>query len=488
MRVPLVSGAYQARSVVASAQRCVNMYPEKNPGDSQAPVPVVHYPTPGLRLLVALPTVATVRGLYRATNGDLFAVAGRDVFFIDNSWAVTKLGTIGDLPTPVSMADNGDVLVLVDGSTNGYAIDLTSHTFAALFADPAFYGSDRVDYCDTYFIFNRPGTRQFYISLSQVSFAMLTAGPAGSAFDPLDIVAKTGGADPLVAVIVARRELWVVGALTTEVWVNSGAADFTFQSLPGAFIDHGCVARYSLAKQDVSTFWLSQDREGRGIVVQGSGYQVQRISTHAIEADISSYSRIDDAIGYCYQQQGHAFYVLTFPTADRTWAYELSSGQWHELAWTDPNGGLHRHRANCCTFAYGANVIGDWQSGRLYALDPDVFTDDGNPVVRIRTFPHLVKDGKRITYQSFVADMQTGTLAGTTTANPPLVWLRWSDTRGASYGNPVTRSLGSAGQYDVQAKWWRLGVARDRVFELSWSAPVRTALLGAFIETVEHGS
>lgn len=48
MRIPLLGGAYQAKSIIANAQRCVNLYPEANPGSSQPQSPATHYPTPGL--------------------------------------------------------------------------------------------------------------------------------------------------------------------------------------------------------------------------------------------------------------------------------------------------------------------------------------------------------------------------------------------------------------------------------------------------------
>jgi hypothetical protein len=468
-RIPLVSGGYQARSVLAGAQRCVNLYPESAP-DPQAPVPVTHYPTPGLRLLMSSATKGPVRECYRATNGDLYTVVGPNVYYIAPGFVETLIGTITDKPTRAYMADNGQTIVLVDGTVNGYTIDMTTRAFAPI-VSAAFFGGDRVDYIDTYFVFNRPGTRQWYKTNSQAV-----------TFDPLDIAAKTGGADNIATVISIHRELWVIGELTSEVWVNSGAADFTFSQLPGAFIEHGCAAKYSVASQDISVFFLSQDTEGRGIVVQGTGYQVKRISTHAIEADIQSYATISDAIGYCFQQQGHAFYVLTFPTADKTWAYELATGQWHELAWTDDNGGLHRHRANSCCFAYGVNIIGDWQNGSLYALDPNVFTDNGRAVTRIRSFPHMISGGRQVSYQRFIADMQVGAQTGGQSSAPPMVTLRWSDTGGASWGDPITASMGATGEYRTQINFNRLGRARDRVFELSWTADVRTALLGAFVE------
>lgn len=467
MRVPLLSGAYQARSLIASAQRCVNMYPEQNP-DKQAPVPVTHYPTPGLVLLKdPPPRIAKVRCAYRATNGDLYICIGPEIFYVDSDFNHTSIGLVTDGVTPVSMADNGLVIVIVDGTVNGYTIDMTTRAFAAIVSG-SFYGADRVQFIDTFFVFNRPGTNQFYIS-----------GSMDTTFDPLDIAAKSGSADDIQSIVSLRRELWLIGELTTEIWANTGAPDFPFEELKGTFIEHGCCAKYSVASQDASVFWLSQDREGNGIVIRTQGYEAKRVSTHAIEAEIQAYDRIDDAIGFCYQIQGHSFYDLCFPTADVTWSYELKTGQWHQKAFTDTNGQLRRHRANCATFAYGVNVVGDWQNGQIYKFDPNVYTDNGTQITRIRTFPHMMNDGNRVRYQSFIADISVGDY---TLSDNPLMSLRWSDDRGKSFGNPVLQSMGHTGEYLASIQWNRLGYARDRIFEISWSAAVPSSLNGAFVD------
>jgi hypothetical protein len=479
MRVSLTQGAYEARSLIANAQRCLNLYPEKNTKDS--PAPMTHYPTPGLTLLATAPTVGEVRCIYTATNGSLYAVVAQNVYYIATSpmWSFTLLGSIGTTVGAVDMNDNGLVILLVDGTVNGYAINLANNSFAAV-STTNFYGSDRVSEVDTYFVLNRPGTNQFYISLSQVTYTMLIGG---TAFDSLDIAAKVGYADQLSACLVVNRQIWLFGEVTTEVWYNSGAADFTFQRIDGVFIEHGCAAPSSVAKQDSALYWLSRDKQGSFMVMRNVGYQAVRISTHAIENEIMEYTVIDDAIGYTYLQEGHAFYVLTFPTANRTWVFDIATEMWHERGWFDNNGAQFRHRSNCQTYYQNQNLVGDFQNGNIYYFNLNSGFDNGQPIPRLRSFPHLVNDGRRVRYMQFIADMQVGELQDEGSVDQPILSLRWSDTRGASWGNAIQQTLGAPGEYLTSIQFQRLGMARDRVFELSWSTPIRTALNGAWIRS-----
>lgn len=468
MRIPLTGGAYAARSLIADAQRSVNLYPENNPQDATAPV--THYPTPGLTLVSSPPVAGESRCIYTATNGKRFDVVGQTVYFVDVLNAYTALGTLTSATGPVSMVDNTFNVFIVDGTPNGYTIDLTTNAFAPV-SDPAFYGADKVDYVDGYFVFNKPSTQQFYISKY-----------GDIAFDSLDIASKSTYPDNLVTLAVMHREVWLFGELTTEVWYNTGASDFTFGRMPGVFLEHGCAAKYSVAKIDLALFWLSKDLQGQGCVFAGKNYAAERISTHAIEAEFQTYSRIDDAIGLSYLQGGHAFYVLTFPTANKTWCFDTATGQWHQRAHLEADGSQSRHRMNCHSFNGGRNLVGDCKNGNVYMLDPNSYSDNGAPMLYVRSFPHISgADGNRVLFRQFVADMEVGNgLPGDTDA--PEIRLRWSDDRGRSWGNAVTGSLGKVGEFLTSIQWQRLGYARDRVFELSWSSPVKTALNGAWVD------
>ncbi|MBR8161974.1 hypothetical protein ACT2E5_13575 [Burkholderia vietnamiensis] len=468
MRVPLTLGAYAAKSLIAEAQRCVNLYGEQNPQD--APAPFTYYPTPGLTLVSTPPIAAESRGIYTASNGARYEVVGPNVYAVDTLNNYTRLGALSSTGGPVSMVDNGTSVFIVDGTPIGFTIALASNVLTQC-TDPAFYGADKVDFVDGYFVFNRPGTPQFYIS----KYLDVT-------FDSLDVASKSTYSDNLVTHAVMHREIWLFGALTTEVWFNTGASDFTFGRMPGVFIEHGCAAKHSVAKIDLALFWLGRDLQGQGVVFAGRNYQAERISTHALEQEFSTYSRIDDAIGFSYLQGGHAFYVLTFPTANRTWCFDVATGQWHQRAYLEADGSLSRHRMNCHSFNAGRNLVGDWQTGAIYALDPNAYTDNGKPIQRIRSFPHILgADGNRVLFRQFIADMEVG--AGMPDdATDPLVSLRWSNDRGATWGNPITATMGRRGEFLTSIQFQRLGYARDRVFELSWSEPIRTALNGAWVD------
>ena len=558
-RIPLAGAAYVERSGIANAQECVNLYAESNAADAQAPTPFTYYPTPGSTTLTQ-DIQEKVRCSYRCSTGQAFVVVGPNVYNLNGN-ALVLVGNIPDNQSQVYMADSGTVAIVVDG-TSGWVIDLSTNQFSII-NDPSFYGADFVVYQDTFFIFNRPATNQFYISLSNPSFGMLSGtavnagtiaggasyvnavyqnvpltggsgtgalatitvtgnavsavdisdggknyiigdvlsannaniGGAGAgftytitgtqlAFDPLDIAAKSGSSDPIVGILSIHDELWLIGALTTEVWIGTGAADFYYQRVQGAYIEHGCIAKYSCANTDVIGIWLMQDKQGKNIVVQGSAYEVDEISTPYLVDRFNNYQTTADAIGFFFQIGSHAFYVLAFPTANETWLYSLKVKQWFKWAWYNTDdGSLNRSRANCAMYYNNQNIIGDWENGKLYVLSLETYTDDTGPILRRKTFLHMLNNMDRVHYSQFDADMQVGT-QDPTILTEPMISLSWSDNRGVSYGFPVEQEMGRGGEFLTAIQWTRLGMARDRIFKLEWTAPIQTALNGGFAEVV----
>jgi hypothetical protein len=496
MKINLTSGDSQPRSVLASCQRRLNVYAEAIDPKTGEPVQLIHYPTPGLRKITAMPNGKPARCLYRASNGDLYAVSDFDVYYIDPKLNFKKIGSFLSTDTlhPIKMTDNGVDLIFCDGTpVNGYAINLKSRSELKPLFNPAasddltdsstgWLGSTHVDFSDGFFIANFIGTPSFYISNAQ-----------NTIFDALQFAGKTSYPDSIVAAIVQHRVIWLLGEVSSEVWYNTGGGstpgnNFPFELMPGVAIDYGCKAPYSIAKAETSIFFLGQTQYGLPVVLRGHGYSVSRVSTHPLEHILSGYADVSDCIAYTYMVEGHSFYVMNFPSANATWTLDLSTDQWHQRAWIDIDGEEHRHRGQHHAFAYGMNIVSDWQNGNLYELDTNSFTDDGNPIKRVVGFPRQIdlENAHRVLFRNFIAEFDVG--ESRVPNDNPLVILSWSDDKGKTWSNGLHQPIGKMGNFNHVMNWHRLGLSRNRVFRLEWQCNAMTALVGAFVEVGKANS
>jgi hypothetical protein len=499
MKSPILGSSYVARSVNAADSRMVNLFPEVVVEGGKEPAFLNR--APGLRLLATVGT-GPIRGEWQF-GGYGYAVSGSQLYRLDTSWTATLLGAVSG-SGPVSMADNGTQLFIAC-NPDGFIYDSSTGVLQQI-TDPDFPGAVTVGYLDGYFVFNEPNSQRIWV----------TSLLDGLSVDALDFASAEGAPDQLVSLIVDHREAWLFGTNSVEVWYDAGLADFPLTRIQGAFNEIGCVAPYSVAKLDNSLFWLGGDARGQGIIYRSNGYTGVRVSTHAVEWQIQQYGSLADAIGYTYQQDGHAFYVLVFPTADTTWVYDVSTGAWHERAGF-ANGQFVRHRSNCQMSYNNEIVVGDYQNGNLYAFDLDVYADNGAVQKWLRSWralPTGANNLKRTTQHSLQLDCESGVgLAGVDPFDTlgalltetgltlitesgdvilaseaavvganPRVMLRWSDDGGHTWSNEHWKSMGRIGRYGSRVIWRRLGMTvklRDRVYELSGTDPVKIAIMGA---------
>ncbi len=491
MKVDFSQGAYLARSPTASAERQVNLYAEPNP--QGAPHAVSLYPTPGLQLVADYTGTLTgrCRGLHWASgNLQLYAVFGVTFVRINSDWTYHLIGTLtGSVDTgyPVSMADNGTTIVIVDGRIDtGWTYNIFTGAYAAI-ADPAFFGATRVDYIDTYFVFDHLNTQQFYISDS-----------LATTFNPLWFAGKVGFSDLLVSVAALHDAVWLFGETTTEIWYNSGAADFPFQRMGGGVVQFGCASTYSVVVAGNGIYWMSQDRHGRLMFLRGEGYDVKRVSNFAVEQAWSQYNLNAGAIiAMVYQTDGHEFIVIQFTNVGQTWVLDATTTFWHQRqtgngAWLPGAIAFWKSAGFGGVSLTNSVVAGDSTAAKLYTLERTQYTDNGVPITRLRSWPHVLQGGytsvgtrtesgqQRVSHHQFVTAMSG------TSLSPDQISLRWSDDAGQTFGSPVVQTTNNAsnGQYS----WRRLGMARDRVYELSWTATGETALNGAWVEIEAAGT
>jgi hypothetical protein len=362
MLTPILGQAYVARSVNAADNRMINLFPEATPEGGYTGGFLNR--APGLRKVATIGT-GPIRGLWtHLSNGlDAYVASGNEFYKILPDYTATKLGNISGTG-PVSIADNGTQLFIACGA-RAYVYTETTNTFVEI-TDSDFYGAETVCYIDGYFCFNQPGTQILWV----------TGIFDGTAIDPLAFAAAESTPDNVVAVVSNNREVWVFGTGTTEVWYDAATTPFPLAPIQGAYNEIGCIAKSSICKLDNSLFWLGQDPRGYGIVYRNQGYTGKRISTHAIEFAIQNYGDVSDAVAYTYQQEGHAFYVIAFPTVGKTWAYDVSTGAWHERAGF-VNGEFVRHRSQCQMSFNSQTIVGDYENGNLYTFDLNVYEDNG---------------------------------------------------------------------------------------------------------------
>jgi hypothetical protein len=406
MKSPILGSSYVARSVNAADNRMVNLFPEIIPEGGKEPGFLNR--APGLRLLANMGD-GPIRGLWQF-GGYAYAVSGEVLYKIDSLWRTTPIGTVAGATGPVSMSDNGTQLFVACNGPSFIYNSLTNQ-FKQI-DDPDFPGAVTVGYLNGYFVFNEPNSQRLWI----------TQLFDGTSIDPLDFASAEGSPDGLISVLVSHREAWLFGTNSVEVWYDSGAADFPLTPVQGAFNEVGCIAAFSVAKLDNGIFWLGADARGQGIVYRANGYTAQRVSTHAIEWQIQQYENMTDAIAYTYQQDGHSFYVLIFPSANTTWVFDVATSMWHERA-AFVNGDFTRHRSNCQMSYNGSVVVGDHELGNIYAFDLDVFTDDGAVQKWLRSWraiPTGQNDLKRTAQHSLQLDAETGAIDASVTT-PPII-------------------------------------------------------------------
>lgn len=470
-QIPFVGAAYQARSKNLDAQACINLYPVLGESGTAKAVAAL-YGTPGTRPLVLLAD-GPVRGIHVPTNGGhMIVISGATVYRVDvarnRATVVSKIGTVDAGTTPVSMTDNGTQVVIVTG-TNGYVVDLASDTVKPI-TDEAFYGASSVDILITLAIFNRPGTNQFYWS-----------GSNDITFDALDFASAESNAEPIVRLLVDHSDLIIFKETRTEVWRANGDADAPFVRDTNAAIEQGCAAPWSAVSLDNSVFWLGKNDQGGGIVWRLDGYTPRRVSTDALEYAIAKYPDISDAVGYAYQQEGHTFYVLSFPSAGATWCYDAATQLWHQRAYLNPKSGkLGRHRSNVHAYYGGLHVVGDWENGNLYTLDLDYHQDGIDPQPAIRAAAHVADpDYGWIIHNRLQLDMETGVGLNDSQGADPVVLLDWSNDGGHTWSNQHPAPIGRIGEREARVRWNRLGRARDRVYRITITDPVPRVILGA---------
>lgn len=393
MKIGLVGSSYQERSLPFDAQRTVNLYPVMDPQGKEV---AALYGTPGLKSFATC-GVGPVRGEFAANNGRAFVVSHDGLYEITSTGGVTLRGSLSSISGIVSMDENGVQLAICDG-VSVYIFTYSTNVFVKV-TDADLPSAGTITFIDGYFVINKNGSGEFYISSLY----------DGTAWAPLDFATAESSPDDLLRVINAIGQLWLFGSKTTEIWTDNGNAAFPFAKISGAKMETGILAPHSAVAVDNSIFWIGRDSYGKGIVYRAQGFSPQRISTSPVERVIQAAPTPDTLRAYTYQEDGHPFYVITGGGLSTTWTYDILTQQWHERAYLNPLGVFEQHLGACGMFAFDKQLIGSRVNGNIYIMSQDYYSDDGQALKAQRTFTHLSDEGKRMKTKQLQVDFEMGT-------------------------------------------------------------------------------
>ena len=127
-------------------------------------------------------------------------------------------------------------------------------------------------------------------------------------------------------------------------------------------------------------------------------------------------------------------------------------------------------------------LVSDRRNGNIYVVDPNVYDDNGDEIPMEVTSKHLQEDDKYITVNSIQIDMEQGVGTATGQGSNPVVNLLVSKDQGASFTSVGLAQVGKVGEYTTRCLWRSLGTARDWVFRLRITDPVKRVITGATAE------
>jgi hypothetical protein len=150
------------------------------------------------------------------------------------------------------------------------------------------------------------------------------------------------------------------------------------------------------------------------------------------------------------QIDGQWFYVLKFPSADRTFIYPKGirrdvRGEAFELS-SGVSGG--RYLGNSYAFAYGKHLVAD-EIGNILELDEDTYTENGSVIRRSRTFAPVHgglfgRPGKEVEVSFLRLIGATGKGSSASTSIDPKVILQYSQD-GENFSTEIQGSVGKLG-------------------------------------------
>lgn len=423
------------------------------------------YAIDGLQAFARVPDTGGIRAMLTVDNY-IYFVTTKNLWRADTLGNTTLLGTLDDISAtgPVYMERNRktdpDVAVVSGGAMYYYNKNNTPSLVKKVTSSASTLPTSptSLSFVDGYFVTTN-GKNVWEIS------------PLDDAINWIATDYARGDANPdnIVRVAAMQRDAVILGEVSTEFWRNTGAADFPFERV--ATNEYGCLSPDSVLITMQGLTWVAHDRTVRVL----SGYDGQRISTHAVERDIQSVSDPENIRAATWTAAGHSFYAIS--SSSWTWVHDSTTNLWHNRKSTVDGEDQPNWRIVKVEELAGMYLAGDRNNPVLYKMSQDYFKEDLDPIKLKITLPPVHAYPKRLTFNSFYIDMEKGVGTGSAGAledQAPEVILRWSKDGGYTFGSERRLKLGAQGARTKRIRTYRLGQSNPDGYVFQLEAPTKT--------------
>lgn len=452
----LPKGSSAGRYGMDGAARLLNAYAEEIGEGGKTGW--ANYCISGLSRFATSTAQGGVRVMLAVSDNEALVVIGHSLYRMDTSGSLTLLGGVrsdGFCQIARNRANPYQAVVVADGGVwsieNGAFADLS---------DPDLPPPNGVTQVSGYFVFTLPDGRWFISDVDSISV------------DGLDYTAAQSNPDPLLLPFARGPDLLLFGTRSMEAWQDQGQS-FPFGKTTS--IEVGCLSQSSVATVDQTVGWIAHD----GTVRLLDGYQAKKISGHDIDRLIEKDSAPSLIRGFSWTERGHTFYALR--GTNWTKVYDLKTDAWHDRA------SLGRKVWRCgSSMQFGTRrIFGDADHPRLYELDHDLDTEDGDVIQWVTDTAPMHAFPDHVAIDRINIDIVTGTGSGqgaTQDINPKLV-LKWSDDGGRNFGVERHLEIGAQGQTQTKVRAFRLGRTPQigRTWRFECTANVAKALMSVQI-------
>lgn len=471
-QIYLGAESYKSQSSLSSSQRLYNCYAENTLGTSPIQTPAI-FGTPGYDLWKDLGISGQIYG-YTTMNNFLYVVCGLNVYRVNVNKAATLIGTLATAPNKVMMTENGLQVTILTATGAAYYYTESTGVFAQI-TDSNYPLSSSICTIDGYTIVSKQESGEFYVSSNRET----------QTWSALDFATAEAISDNIVRVASFNRDLYIFGSNSVEIWQSTGIGTPPFQRISGVFTQQGTIARDSVVVDINGIFFLGNDN----ICYVMNGYQAIRISTFGIEYEISKISYTADAIAFIYTQAGHKFYCLTFPSANKTFVYDITTDLWHERGSFNPSGSAQI--AWSCIYGINFNneiLVNGIDAGKIFSLKLDVYTENGQEILTEIITPLVLEKYNQFIVNNLILIMDSGVgIDEPDNGSNPKIMFSFSIDGAKTWIDRRSGLIGKIGAYRQRINWMNLGNAREFIFKFQITDPVKRSILAAYVQTTDGG-